>query len=82
MVASVLTTVSKLVLPKYVIDPIVSSSVHVHILCMYIHNYYCMYVVHVLQVLMRAVSLGDKAEVENLISRGANPNVSPPMVLM
>ena len=27
MVASVLTTVAKLVLPKYVIDPIVSSSV-------------------------------------------------------
>ena len=29
---------------------------------------------------MRAVSLGDKAEVESLISRGANPNASPPMV--
>ena len=76
MVASVLTTVAKLVLPKYMIDPIVSSSV-----CSYVHaqpRVYCM-CVHALQLLMCAVSLGDKAEVENLISRGANPNASPPM---
>ena len=29
---------------------------------------------------MRAVSNGDKAEVESLISKGADPNATPPMV--
>ena len=29
---------------------------------------------------MQAVSIGDKAEVQSLLSKGANPNASPPMV--
>ncbi|CAI8024858.1 Putative ankyrin repeat protein L93 [Geodia barretti] len=50
---SVITTVSKLVVPKYLLNPI---------------------------LLMTAVSNGDKDEVKILLSKGADPNASPPMI--
>ncbi|CAI8035374.1 Ankyrin-3 [Geodia barretti] len=50
---SVITTVSKFVVPKYLLNPI---------------------------LLMTAVSSGDKDEVKMLLSKGADPNASPPMI--
>jgi ankyrin repeat protein len=49
----VFTTISKLILPKYMFDAM---------------------------LLMRAVSNGDKADIDSLILKGADPNATPPMI--
>ena len=70
MAGSVISTVSKYLVPKYVLDPIVSS--------VKFQSGWCFTIIP--QVLMSAVSNGHKDEVESLLSKGADPNASPPMV--